>query len=432
MAKEEKPLEYQGRIRDTKGVAQRLDLGYLNRPRVLAVLRSRLTWILLALSLIAGAALVAGAGGSRTAVANGPVTEAHALYAQRCEVCHDRLFKGTPDAACQACHDGAPHPAVQADTARPDAAPPCARCHVEHRGRAALSEVADAACTSCHGDLKAHASSVTLRSSRITGFKEGQHPEFSAAGSLDERPIRLNHAIHMPAQGKTIRNIKLPMSCGDCHITDPNSAEGAFQPVTFAQCAPCHARELEYDVYHLLGAAAPPAPHTKNPQAIHQIITAAYRDALARNPALARRPLGNDLTPPANWLERAVKDSEEYLFNRKCGYCHTMIGYAVVKPVNSIAGRYDPSKPNGQPWLPRSEFAHRRHRAEDCASCHTTARTSTKTSDVLIPTMKSCLPCHSQSEARLSRCSECHLYHNRSLQKERDGAAAAMALRSQQ
>ena len=32
MAKEEKPLEYQRRIRDTKGVAQRLDLNYLKRP----------------------------------------------------------------------------------------------------------------------------------------------------------------------------------------------------------------------------------------------------------------------------------------------------------------------------------------------------------------------------------------------------------------
>ena len=39
MGKEEnKPLEYQRRLRDTKGVAQRLDLSYLKRPAILALL----------------------------------------------------------------------------------------------------------------------------------------------------------------------------------------------------------------------------------------------------------------------------------------------------------------------------------------------------------------------------------------------------------
>ena len=41
MAKEEKPLEYQRRIRDTKGVAQRLDLDYLKRPARLLLQRKR-------------------------------------------------------------------------------------------------------------------------------------------------------------------------------------------------------------------------------------------------------------------------------------------------------------------------------------------------------------------------------------------------------
>ena len=45
MAREEKPLEYQHRIRDTKGVAQRLDLNYLTRPAILALLRRRLVWL---------------------------------------------------------------------------------------------------------------------------------------------------------------------------------------------------------------------------------------------------------------------------------------------------------------------------------------------------------------------------------------------------
>ena len=46
MGKEDnKPLEYQRRLRDTKGVAQRLDLSYLKRPALLALLRRRLIWV---------------------------------------------------------------------------------------------------------------------------------------------------------------------------------------------------------------------------------------------------------------------------------------------------------------------------------------------------------------------------------------------------
>ena len=71
--------------------------------------------------------------------------------------------------------------------------------------------------------------------------------------------------------------------------------------MTFEQnCKSCHARELEFDVYHVLGPAASPAPHTKDPKTIREYIAAAYRAALAANPALARRPLGNDLAPVAN------------------------------------------------------------------------------------------------------------------------------------
>jgi len=77
----------------------------------------------------------------------------------------------------------------------------------------------------------------------VTGFREGRHPEFSAAGQPDTRPLRLNHAAHMPAQPKTIRSMKLPMKCGDCHTTDLTSATGEFEPVTFERhCRSCHQR----------------------------------------------------------------------------------------------------------------------------------------------------------------------------------------------
>jgi hypothetical protein len=392
MAKEEKPLEYQRRIRDTKGVAQRLDLNYLNRPALLAVMRSRITWALVAVAIAVSIPLVVGFGGSRRVVMNGSVSSAHAVFENKCESCHVNAFGGVPDSACQACHDAGPHPAKSIDTGRARKTPQCADCHLEHQGRRQLAKVAEGNCTGCHANLSSHADGAKVKP--VTAFRAGKHPEFATASMTDTRPLKLNHAVHMPAAAKTIRGIKLPMKCADCHETDRNSATGDPLPVTFERnCKSCHARELEFDVYHVLGANAPPAPHTRDVSAIREYVAAAYRG----------RPDG----------ERLTRDSLAYLFDRKCGYCHE--GGAPSSPaLKGVVGRW----PAAEPWLARGEFDHRAHRAVACDTCHTTARTSSKTADVLIPKLDSCLPCHGDSRAELDRCEVCHLYHNRAMEKD--------------
>jgi len=422
MAKEEKPLEYQHRIRDTKGVAQRLDLDYLKRPAILAMLRKRLTWALLGAAVLLSVPLVLGIGGARRPLSNGPLSRAHSVFEGRCEVCHAQAFRGVPDAACERCHDGAAHPAKAVDTGKSNITPPCVQCHIEHRGKMLLSEVVSANCTSCHANLTAHASGVKIKGAEITAFRQGSHPEFSTASIKDTRPLQLNHSKHMPPQPKTIRGMKLPMKCEDCHVTDRNSPIGALLPVTFDKdCKSCHSRELQFDVYSLLGPDAPPSPHTKDAAAIQEIVRKTYRDLLARDPRVVAQPLGNDLYPQPNateWMETVTKASLEYIFVRKgCPYCHQMESYAVVKKVAApILGRF----PDSSPWFQRGEFSHRAHRPLACDSCHNAARASAKTEDVLIPAMKTCLPCHGESRAGLDRCSECHQYHNRSLEKERE------------
>jgi hypothetical protein len=125
--------------------------------------------------------------------------------------------------------------------------------------------------------------------------------------------------------------------------------------------------------------------------------------------------VGNDVAPQPNaaaWLERVIRDADWYLFNRKCGYCHE--GDPAVNKAAPVAGRH----PEGAPWLPHTRFEHRGHRALTCESCHTAARASTRTADVLVPAMKTCLPCHGRSDVDLDRCSVCHLYHDRKLEKD--------------
>jgi hypothetical protein len=407
MAKEDKPLEYQRRIRDTKGVAQRLDLGYLQRESWLLLLRKRATWLAAVVVALACVPLVIGIGGTRRMVESGPLSDAHAMFETQCQVCHTQAFGGVPDKACGQCHDGAAHPAKSIDTAVPDAAVRCAECHQEHRGKVRLAEVGNSNCTRCHSDLASHAKGVKIHGAQITAFRAGAHPEFSSATAKDVRPIKLNHAVHMPAQAKTIREIKLPMQCVDCHVSDKTAPDARLLPVTFEQnCKSCHARELEFDVYHV---GVPPAPHAKDTKVIHEWIVAQYRP-LSLTP-LPRRPLGNDLVAQpsaAAWLDRVVKDSEAYLFERKCVYCH--VGPVSTPPKVGVVAA-------GQA-LPRGEFNHRAHRAVQCDECHTQARTSTLTSDVLIPAMKSCTPCHGGSGTKLDHCTTCHQYHNRNLEKD--------------
>jgi hypothetical protein len=89
--------------------------------------------------------------------------------------------------------------------------------------------------------------------------------------------------------------------------------------------------------------------------------------------------------------------------------------------VNRVAGHYVEARPDGEPWLARGEFGHESHRGLRCEDCHTEARASLKTSDVLIPAMKSCTPCHGDSGTSLDDCAKCHQYHNRSKEQRPPG-----------
>src|ERR1043165_8051670 len=156
MAQEEKPLEYKRRILDTKGIAQRLDLAYLNRATSLLLTRKRATYALLALAAAFSIPMVLGVGASRKNLQNAPVSEAHAFFEQRCEFCHTQSFKTVSDQSCKQCHHGAAHPAKDVDSGHATAQIACTGCHMEHRGRIRLSFVGSGKCTDCHADIAGH------------------------------------------------------------------------------------------------------------------------------------------------------------------------------------------------------------------------------------------------------------------------------------
>ncbi|HEV3079219.1 MAG TPA: hypothetical protein VGY66_05545 [Gemmataceae bacterium] len=227
----------------------------------------------------------------------GDVAAAHALWNDRCDVCHanaspldggnwlNRISGSTHvgDAQCRRCHAGPEHHAAQ----KAEDVAACTACHVEHRGEeASLRRIADKQCTRCHAALQGHsARPIDPKVNSITGFDKNLHPPFCPA---DTGRLEFNHKRHMTrgiprsaggavflvgeipeerrAQyglGKADPNTSVQLRCEACHQLDVGSTEladsararlpghavrpgrpsGAYMlPITYeAHCQACHA-----------------------------------------------------------------------------------------------------------------------------------------------------------------------------------------------
>ena len=64
-------------------------------------------------------------------------------------------------------------------------------------------------------------------------------------------------------------------------------------------------------------------------------------------------------------------------------------------------------------WLGDGTFNHAKHQQQTCAECHSSIHASTLTSDINIPTQKSCTQCHNSKPGGVKNdCLDCHHYHN--------------------
>jgi predicted CXXCH cytochrome family protein len=155
-------------MHDPRPLSERFDLTYVRRRQ----LSDRWTR---PLSLAAVILVVAVAGavmmqGDFRAFSSGPLTQAHAMFADDCGKCHapdpDRSGYWLParDELCLNCHVAPlhnPHQSMFVGLARPVGTEQvvmssnCSTCHVEHLGAEAdLSAVSDATCVRCHADLE--------------------------------------------------------------------------------------------------------------------------------------------------------------------------------------------------------------------------------------------------------------------------------------
>jgi pSer/pThr/pTyr-binding forkhead associated (FHA) protein len=321
----------------------------------------------------------------------GGVSSAHARakdangdsIAKNCRACHDP-WRGVSDSKCEACHTKLPHAEQQVST------PACMSCHAEHRGAVKLSMIPDTKCTSCHADLASHVKTRTV------AFGD-QHPDFTYPPDRDT--LRFNHKLHLQPGGIfNAQGRREVLQCQQCHRVLDNA-----KPLAFAgDCQRCH--KLTFDI------RVPDAevPHGGDPGLVYGFVLATYagnRDIIGKSPDEVRRILTTQrvASPSAS----AVINAEQVI-KTKCALCH------VIERRAAQLAAIPPLLPAR--WLDHAQFSHLRHRNMECMACHQSARASTKTSDVLMPSKNDCVACHAASATNktASSCILCHEYHERS------------------
>jgi hypothetical protein len=469
------------RVRTAKSVAKRIDLQYFAR---LHPFRRWKMWLSIGVpSLALGWILSANLLGHQNVYSPGPVSEAHAVFGDRCSLCHLSTagFRApVADGTCLACHQSPAH------NQRQTFIPACSSCHVEHRGAVRLAATADNACVQCHGNLKS-SDGVLHIDPHVSGF-DGHHPQFAALRSgHDPGTVNLNHYVHLQP---TLRGPAgaVQMKCEDCHrppsddapwpysvsVVQPASQEpltvgptgtqqrkrrsvearpGAYMmPIEYVnQCAACHV--LQFDPL-----IAMPAPHTR-PELVHQFILQKLTEYVAANPSALKtdptaalsydeeaprnflRPLGEATDQrnmsrqgngpraqsAAEWVQSRAAQAEKLLWGKNCSICHEdTVGGGTGLPTSVKA--IIPAQ-----WFPHAEFDHEKHRMMSCTACHTQIPQSKVTADINVPGIELCRDCHKEGGRAVSAaqggCFECHSYHDWRNEKPTAGKLGLTELR---
>ena len=156
-------------MRNIWPLSERFDLRYIRKRHFPDTWTGRLS--LIAVLVVGAFVAYAAVSGDERAFSSGPLTHAHAMFADDCAQCHqpDPARAGywlpAQDSACLRCHVAPLHNPHQSlfrgegmllsSRAGPmEMSGDCAACHVEHRGpEVNLRHVADQLCINCHKDI---------------------------------------------------------------------------------------------------------------------------------------------------------------------------------------------------------------------------------------------------------------------------------------
>ena len=378
----------------------------------------------------------------------GELSLAHHNLQGHCEACHVEPFVSVRNETCMACHKDMANHAHADDLAmaRPagvgrgmrlavaslfgrEAPGACTDCHIEHQGAKPMESPRQQFCADCHSGLKARLPQTGLGDASDFGTA---HPQFVAQVALtrvlldgsarEDNGLTFSHRIHLNASGGVARMaIELgtgagygkALDCTNCHHASDDGVR--FQRVDMQRdCEACHS--LAYDkvggtVRHLRhGDVAQMVADLSAANGNHPSLTGRSRPGEYANGGTYHA----DFSRPAGGIAAKALASDGI-----CGECHKpelRNGMLTVRPVKLLT-RY----------LPNGWFDHAAHKNTPCAECHA-AKTSSASTDILLPGIAQCRNCHVGESGKLSAaagimgdsdtrtrvpsgCLMCHAYH---------------------
>jgi predicted CXXCH cytochrome family protein len=378
---------------------------------------------------------------------SGPLSAAHhQVVGERCDSCHQKLFKRVQDQACQKCHETIHDHVTPAHLAFTTLGPTqrCATCHREHNEpETFLVDRSDSLCVGCHADSQTKFGKLALDA--VHGFGEDRHPAFKphllkskapteAGGvfewlsevttmekAVENSNLKFSHQQHLDPERVLRTSDSKALGCADCHRLEVDGEH--FAPITMEnRCASCH--ELTFDP----GAPDRQLPHGKPREVVltlQDYFTRKFSDPNAGRATRERRRLpGHDEEEqtctgvPFDCAMRSARAEIANQFTRRgCVGCHVVNETAsdnVFEHYQVVPVRL------ARDYLPAAHFDHRSHLIQGnltgdaaCQSCHA-SKESKLSSELLLPTITKCEKCHGDTPAvdRITlHCTSCHAYH---------------------
>lgn len=372
----------------------------------------------------------------------GPLHQSHQTIGKDCNTCHTIPFKMVQNRECLECHKNVQHHVdVTSQDEQIFKENRCASCHREHNEPSILVQRDQRFCSDCHQNLDKLKDDTELEN--VTDFGK-DHPEFRltlltshyAKGQTHWQPIRVKHnpasAIredsslqfshqeHLNPKGIRSPEGDQVLECQNCHR--PNTSGRRMQVVKMENhCSDCHSLDLDEND---LSKQVPHGDLNALYDALKEYFSRQYLEpsALAATQMLndqLRRPGGEsralsieEKKLALDWVDKqALMVAQDVIEDRVCIDCHQI---SRIPGKTGFEQWYVKPVALNKQWMPLARFDHASHTTETCVSCHKNAEKSETSSDILIPTIKTCRECHgggNDNDKLPSDCLLCHQFH---------------------
>jgi NAD-dependent SIR2 family protein deacetylase len=375
----------------------------------------------------------------------GAISSEHQPWAKDCKSCHSTPFKRVQDADCLACHKSIGDHVDRKTAALGELRDTrCASCHREHHGEFGLDvqnkRYAATQCSSCHANIAAHFPDTLTQNAADFGR---DHPAFRVQLAMPggKRLVRMRqqpktplaeyaglkfpHDAHLDRAGIRGPQGKVRMECADCHR--PTADGIGFKRIAMKDnCQSCHALKFEAAAFNR------EVPHGSVDDVLATLREFYSYAGTAKLPLATQSPAGSVtmmrpgkehqpgsfVRSPGDVRSRAAAAATDLFEKTSCVICHE---------VSRVPGAGKPGTPGkdlpqwriapvtpAHAWMPKAVFSHAKHRTTACVDCHAAPK-SKKASDVLMPDIAHCRDCHAGNRPEKNKvasdCGLCHGFH---------------------